>query len=598
MKIKSIKVTNKKNEYLLEWLFNYKGKNEEVWFKLKKKQVVKQNLKSGTPFLCFALLPAMVVGEDIDLNKLPISKNLFSQINKIQKLYLDWFPHLNLQQVNIQNYKLVEDKKSKTKKIASLFTGGVDSFDTILQNQKSKTEKRIDSILYVFGFDVHFKDKELESEVKKYLDNVALNLSLKTIYLKTNLREFTEKVALWDYVLAPVFASVAHLFDGYIAQLYIPSTTDKKHLFPDGSHPGLDPLFSTKDLEIIHYGAERPRIEKIVKNIATSEVALNNLRVCWLNAGGKVNCSVCEKCVRTMIGVEIAGVLDKTKTFDRKLTDEQLSNLRINKPTLRHFYSELLIEAKKSKHKTSKKIIKALDRALKQFDKDYKGSEKYQSFKGKTKNIVFIDFNGVISCDKFWKSLEDEEHELHKFKEGIETFLFRDNKPMLLDWMIGKYTSEDVHKMISDKLKMPYDAFFATFQEDCANIDISEKILKEADKLKRYYKVILATDNMDSFDRFSLPKNPLMTESFDEIDNSYNTKIFKTSDNGKYFLRKIAEAGAVISNCILIDDSEKNCNMFRSLGGMAFNVRGGENEVVKACEYILKRAASKWEWQY
>ena len=58
-------------------------------------------------------------------------------------------------------------------------------------------------------------------------------------------------------------------------------------------------------------------------------------------------------------------------------------------------------------------------------------------FKGKTKNIVFIDFNGVISYDKFWKSLEDEKHELHRFKEGIETFLFKDNKPILLDWMIG-----------------------------------------------------------------------------------------------------------------------------------------------------------------
>ena len=598
MKIKSIKLTDKRNEYLLEWIFDYKGKNEKVWFKLNKKQVLKQNLKSGTSFLCFALLPAMVAGENIDLNKLQVSKKLFSRINKIQTMYLDWFPHLNLKKIKIENYKLIEDKRSKTMKISSLFTGGVDSFDTMLQNQRSPGEKKIDSILYVFGFDIHFKDKELEIEVTKYLDGIAKNLSLETIYLKTNLREFTERIALWDYVLAPIFASIAHLFDGYIAQLYIPSTTDKKNLFPDGSHPELDPLFSTKDLEIVHYGTERSRIDKIVKNIATSEVALNNLRVCWLNAGGKVNCGVCEKCVRTVIGLEIAGIMNKTKTFDKKLTDSQLSKLRINKPTLRHFYAELLVEAKKPKHKTSKKIIKALEKALKQFDKDYKGKEKYQMFKGKTKNIVFIDFNGVISYDKFWKSLEDEKHELHRFKEGIETFLFKDNKPILLDWMIGKHTSEDVHKMISDKLKMPYDAFFEVFQEDCANIDISERILNEVDKLRRYYKVVLATDNMDSFDRFSLPKNPLMTENFDEIDNSYNTKMFKTSNNGKYFLQKISSAGAVISNCILIDDSENNCDMFRSLGGMAFNVKGGEDEVVKACEYILKRAASKWEWQY
>ncbi len=598
MKINSIKVTDKKDEYLLQWLFDYRGKNEKVWFKLNKKQVVKHNLKSGTSFLCFAILPAMVAGEDIDLNDFSISKRLFSQINKIQKMYLDWFPHLNLHKIKVKKYKLVDQERSKTKKIASLFTGGVDSFDTILQNRRSREKDKINSILYVFGFDVHFKDKELEGKVKKYLDNVAESLSLETIYLRTNLRKFTEKVILWDYVLAAVFASVTHLFEGYIDKLYIPSTTDNKHLFPDGSHPKLDPLFSTKGLKIIHYGSERSRIEKIVKNITTSEVALNNLRVCWLNYGGKVNCSVCEKCVRTMIGLEVVGVLDKTKTFDKGLTDDQLSNLRINKPTLRHFYAELLEEAKKPKNKVSKKIIESLESALKKFDKEFKDINKYQKFKGKTKNLVFIDFNGVISYDKFWKSLENEKHELHKFHEKIETFLFRENKTILIDWMIGKYTSEDVHKIISDKLNIPYNVFFKAFQEDCLNIDISEKILIQANKLKKYYKVVLATDNMDSFDRFTLPNNELLIKSFDEIDNSYNTKIFKNSDNGKYFLKKIADTGAVISNCILIDDSENNCNMFRSLGGMAFNVRGGEDAVIDVCKSILKRAASKWEWQY
>jgi hypothetical protein len=33
-----------------------------------------------------------------------------------------------------------------------------------------------------------------------------------------------------------------------------------------------------------------------------------------------------------------------------------------------------------------------LEKALKQFDKDFKETSKYSKFKGKTKNLVFTDF--------------------------------------------------------------------------------------------------------------------------------------------------------------------------------------------------------------
>lgn len=597
MKINSIKIIEKRDKYILYWLFDYEGKGEEVWFKLPKKQVSKKNLLSGTPFLCFALLPAMAANENIDLNKLSISRKLYTRIGKIQETYLNWFPHLNLHRIRILNYSLVENKPTGNGKIVSLFTGGVDSFDTVLQNKKSKNDTEIDTILYVFGFDIHFKDRELKNQVKRYIDNVAKNLAIGTIYIETNLREFTEKIVAWDYILAPVFASVIHLFGGYITKLYIPSTTDNAHLFPDGSHPELDPLFSTESLEIIHYGSERTRIEKIINNIASSDIALNNLRVCWLNYGGKINCGLCEKCLRTMLALEIAGVLSKAKTFNKKIIPEQLSSLRINKPTLRHFYAELLNEIKKRKCKTHVKIAKSLEHTLKNFDAEFKNADKYQKFKGKTKNLIFTDFNGVISYDKFWKSLEDKNHELHGYHEKIETFLFQDNRQIIIDWMLGKYTSEEVNKIIADELDIPYKTLFETFKEDCEKIDISKKILYQANKLRRYYKVILITDNMDSFDRFTLPKNELLIKNFDEIDNSYNLKFFKSSDDGKYFLDKISKNGAVISNCILIDDSENNCNQFKNLGGVAFNVKS-EKDVVNVCRQIIKRAASKWEWQY
>lgn len=212
----------------------------------------------------------------------------------------------------------------------------------------------------------------------------------------------------------------------------------------------------------------------------------------------------------------------------------------------------------------------------------------------KLNKILFIDFNGIISYNNFWKSLENLEHPLHEDLKKINLFLFEENKQIVSDWMIGKFTSEDIHQIISKKLNINYATLFETFKNDCANIDISKKIVNQLKKLKKYYKIILITDNMDSFDRYTLPNNPILN-IFDEIDNSYNMKKFKSSDNGKYFLEKIKKNKASIENCILIDNSENNCNKFKNLGGMAFNIKEGENSVVKTCKMIIKRALSKLE---
>ena len=69
--------------------------------------------------------------------------------------------------------------------------------------------------------------------------------------------------------------------------------------------------------------------------LSKSQLALDNLRVCWRNRPVKFNCGVCEKCIRTMVNLEISGVLDKCKTFNRKLTLSMVANTTADKLTHR-----------------------------------------------------------------------------------------------------------------------------------------------------------------------------------------------------------------------------------------------------------------------
>lgn len=213
----------------------------------------------------------------------------------------------------------------------------------------------------------------------------------------------------------------------------------------------------------------------------------------------------------------------------------------------------------------------------------------------KNKNILFIDFNGVISYKPFWFSLKDNKKYSKDFGL-IEDFLFKQNRKMVSDWMLGVYSTEDIHNILQKEIGIPPE-IISIFKEDCKNLDISSKILRKIDELRKFYYCILATDNMDSFVRFTLPSHQELVESFDEINDSYTMKQSKSSFGGLYFKNKIAERKSIVENSILIDDSSNNCSVFESIGGQSYQVKS-EGEVLKVLSLILSKVENKWECQY
>lgn len=187
--------------------------------------------------------------------------------------------------------------------------------------------------------------------------------------------------------------------------------------------------------------------------------------------------------------------------------------------------------------------------------------------------IIFTDFNGVISYNKYWHSLEEPVHDLHQYFESIEKFIFQESRELLNDWMRGKYTSEEIHGIIGEQIGVDSNELLQVFIEDCRRIDISEKIIDTLQELKDKYYLILRTDNMDSFDRFILPRAARLKEVFDRVDNSFNLGELKRDNNGKYFLNRAKEQNIDIKQCYFIDDSQKNCDFYTELGGSAYCVK-------------------------
>jgi hypothetical protein len=107
--------------------------------------------------------------------------------------------------------------------------------------------------------------------------------------------------------------AVALLLSPLFSRVYIPSSHDYSQLVPWGTHPLVDPLWSTDDLEVVHDGCEATRLEKTAL-IASHDVALRHLWVCW---GGRFNCGDCNKCQRTILALQALGALDRCTTFRR-----------------------------------------------------------------------------------------------------------------------------------------------------------------------------------------------------------------------------------------------------------------------------------------
>ena len=98
-------------------------------------------------------------------------------------------------------------------------------------------------------------------------------------------------------------ASVALLLG--FRRAFIPAAYSYSQLMPLGSHPLIDPLWSTEAVEIVHEGAEARRTEKILRIVDDAE-ALDNLRVCFDDMN--TNCGRCAKCLRTMLPLRLLGV--------------------------------------------------------------------------------------------------------------------------------------------------------------------------------------------------------------------------------------------------------------------------------------------------
>jgi hypothetical protein len=197
--------------------------------------------------------------------------------------------------------------------VASFFTRGVDSWYTALTHgQRPYDGPALTHLVYVPSVDFMFDEEHLARSIEATAA-AARDVGMTPLVVETNLRRHTEPFLHWGYYHGPGLASVGLALG--IRRMLLPAPHSYGFLEPVGSHPILDPLWSTARTEIVHHGAEATRWDK-VRYLADADVALRTLKVCF-DANTDGNCGRCPKCLVTMVMLRALGVLDRCPFDDR-----------------------------------------------------------------------------------------------------------------------------------------------------------------------------------------------------------------------------------------------------------------------------------------
>jgi hypothetical protein len=307
------------NGDILSARVNLDGNTHDVWYRTADRTLQPRI----EPFLTVTLLAGMRTGRAVHAD-MAASARFLQQIPEIQRIFRRWYADLRMVDVKTE---LNHDRQcSDCGRVASLFSGGIDSFYTALKHRAE-----LDTLVFVHGFSRRLENPALRKQASVAARAAASRLGLTLVEVDTNAKSFIGTHATWHQYHGALLASVALALTPHFRRVYVPGSLSYDSSFPYGSHPILDPLWSTEETEIIYDGYEANRFEKTAF-VVSDETARTFLRVCGNSASTEYNCGWCEKCLRTMVALEIASALRSCPTFPQSLDRRRVASLKLSSP--------------------------------------------------------------------------------------------------------------------------------------------------------------------------------------------------------------------------------------------------------------------------
>lgn len=319
-------------------------------------------------FLLASILPAIRQGEKRLRLDEPICPQLREGVIEATALLGRWrgaaggLPKLEAQ-------VLGNDRKWAKKRRTGMFlSGGVDSLFSLRFNHQtfpSNHPGRVKDCVFVYGADIGWQEQnegrmEFYERGRERMRPVAEESGVSLIPVYTNARFLNNDYSFWVHDFHGAFlGAVAHSLANRLSDVRIAATHDLTNLAPLGSHPLIDPRYSSADLNIHHDGLRFSRLAK-TKALLDWPAGIESLRVCT-GSRGPLNCGRCEKCIRTKTAFLALGVSQGMQSFhDKGLTADHFSTVRIGYDYQKACYEELVEPLDAGGHDEIAAVVRAL----------------------------------------------------------------------------------------------------------------------------------------------------------------------------------------------------------------------------------------------
>jgi hypothetical protein len=237
----------------------------------------------------------------------------------------------------------------KTSKAMMLFSGGVDSLATYMRH---KDEQPV--LVCIHGADIGYYNMADWQVALKNAQSFAHVTGCKLETVRSNFKQIISFVMLigfrekihgdwWSYVMhafAMLGLCAPLTFVEGTETLYIAASYTYGSLLPFGSHPLLDNKVKWGPLAVFHDGLELNREEKLmlIGDYSKRRSIDIFIRSCFDKTSEGANCSRCEKCSRTIVGLELAGY--NPENFGFKLCPDTFHTIKRKLETHEWYFNE------------------------------------------------------------------------------------------------------------------------------------------------------------------------------------------------------------------------------------------------------------------
>jgi len=275
--------------------------------------LVLDEARAADAFVPALLLPAMAAREPLEIVP-AASPRLLAELDRLQAIFASWFPRYT--RIEVRARPRDERGDPTPAGVGAFFSGGVDSFYTL--RRRPPGGPAITHLLFFHGLETTLELRRGAEAAEARARRVAGEAGVSCVVGETNLR--TAFPLLWGEYCGGGLAAAGLSLGGGLGRVLVPSTDSYADAEPWGSHPLVDPLWSTERTAIVSDGAEATRSEKL-ESLASDPLATRHLRVCLENEGGDWNCGRCTKCVRTAVALFALGVVERFETLPHSLPE-------------------------------------------------------------------------------------------------------------------------------------------------------------------------------------------------------------------------------------------------------------------------------------